>query len=214
MTFEKYDNMVEKCYIDQNEIGGLIPMTLEGCVVRVCDMIAYLGKDRQDARKAKFIDSSVEFYDNGIGVENAEMTNNLVVNIIENSYGKDYLYMDEKYYNAIKTAKKENYEKIYRNEAMDKLYKTSVEPMFYEVYDRLIKDIKSGDKSSVVFTHHIDFVNQNRGYYADGRRYEDEPADEIAVDYIASMTDDYFIDLYKYYFPNGKYSVDYVPYFE
>lgn len=214
MTFEKYDNMVEKCYVDQNEIGRLIPMTLEGCVVRVCDMIAYLGKDRQDARKAKFIDSSVEFYDNGIGVENAEMTNNLVVNIIENSYGKDYLYMDEKYYNAIKTAKKENYEKIYRNEAMDKLYKTSVEPMFYEVYDRLIKDIKSGNKSSVVFTHHIDFVNQNRGYYADGRRYEDEPADEIAVDYIASMTDDYFIDLYKYYFPNGKYSVDYVPYFE
>lgn len=213
-NFEKYDEMVNRCYVDEKAIGELVPMTLEGCVVRVCDMIAYLGKDRQDARKAKFIDSSVKFNDNGIGVENADMTNNLVVNIIENSYGKDYLYMDEKYYKAIKIAKKENYEKIYFNKSMEKLYEKSVRPMFYEIYDRLIKDLKSGDMSSVIYTHHIDFVNQNRKYYQDNRDYAEEKPDEIVVDYIASMTDDYFVDLYKYLFPEGKYSVDYIPYFE
>lgn len=87
-------------------------------------------KDRQDARKAKLIDESEKFTDVGIGVENAEMTNNLVVNIIENSYGKNYLYMDEKYFKAIKIAKKENYEKIYLNDKLDRQYKENIEPMF------------------------------------------------------------------------------------
>lgn len=214
LTFDKYDEMVERCYTDKDEIDKLIPMTLEGCVVRICDMIAYLGKDRQDARKAGFIDSSVKFEDNGIGVENADMTNNLVVNIIENSYGKDYLYMDEKYYQAIKIAKRENYEKIYLNEKLDRLYSENIEPMFYEIYDKMIKDLEEENKKSVIYTHHIDFVNLNRGYYKDGRDYANENKDDIVVDYLASMTDDYFIDLYKYLFPKGKYSIKYVPYFE
>ena len=54
----------------------------------------------------------------------------------------------------------------------------------------------------------------NRGYYKDGRDYANENKDDIVVDYLASMTDDYFIDLYKYLFPKGKYSIKYVPYFE
>lgn len=217
IDFPKYDKMVEKCYTDKDAIDNLIPMTLEGCVVRICDMIAYLGKDRQDARKAKFIDNSVIFNDNGIGVENAEMTNNIVVNIIENSYGKDYIYMDNKYYEAIKTAKRENYEKIYQNDIMNKMYADNVEPMFHEIYDRLLEDLQQHRKTSVIYTHHIDFVNEQRGYYKDYRDYMDyelENPDDIVTDYIASMTDDYFIDLYEYLFPDKECSVKYIPYFE
>lgn len=33
-------------------------------------------------------------------------------------------------------------------------------------------------------------------------------------DFIASMTDDYFIDLYEYLFTDGPYNVDYVGYFD
>lgn len=214
IDFLEFDNMVERCYVDEQEIGKLIPMTLEGCVVRICDMIAYLGKDRQDAKKAKCIDNNVIFKDNGIGVENAEMTNNLVVNIIENSYGKDFLYMDEQYYESIKIAKQENNEKIYRNDEMNKLYAENVEPMFYEIYDKMVQDIQRQEMKSVIYTHHIDFIREQRGYYQDERDYALENPDDIVVDYIASMTDDYFIDLYRYLFPDGKYSVHYIPYFE
>lgn len=210
--FSYYDDMVNKCYIDENAIGSLVPMTLEGCVVRICDMIAYLGKDRQDARKAKLIDESEKFTDVGIGVENAEMTNNLVVNIIENSYGKNYLYMDEKYFKAIKTAKKENYEKIYLNDKLDRQYKENIEPMFFEIYEKLYEDLIKQDKSSVIFTHHIDFVNKQRSYY-EGKDYLNEKPDDIVVDFLASMTDDYFIDLYNYLFREGKHKIDYIPYF-
>lgn len=213
MTFEDFDKMTEECYSDKSAIGKLVPMTLEGCVVRICDMIAYLGKDRQDARKANLIDKTVEFTDKGIGVENADMTNNLVVNIIENSYGKDYLYMDEQYYDALKTAKKENYEKIYMNESHEKQYKKNIEPMFHEVYGKLIKDLENENRNSVIYSHHIDFVNTHRGYYKDTRDYALENHDDIVVDYIASMTDDYFIDLYEYLFPDGKHHIEYIPYF-
>ena len=44
-SFAEFDKMVESCYVDERNIAHIIPSTLEGCVVRVCDMIAYLGKD-------------------------------------------------------------------------------------------------------------------------------------------------------------------------
>ena len=35
----------------------------------------------------------------------------------------------------------------------------------------------------------------------------------MIVDYIASMTDDYLIDLHKYLFPESNYYVEYTGYF-
>lgn len=43
--------------------------------------------------------------------------------------------------------------------------------------------------------------------------YLSEENNQIVVDYIASMTDDYFIALHKFLFPESKYSVEYEPYF-
>ena len=36
---------------------------------------------------------------------------------------------------------------------------------------------------------------------------------QLVVDYIASMTDDYLIDLHHFLFPNSSYSVEYTGYF-
>lgn len=49
LDFEEFNRIFETCYIDQSTIWKLRPCTLEGCVVRISDMIAYLRKDRQDA---------------------------------------------------------------------------------------------------------------------------------------------------------------------
>ena len=53
--FAEFDRKVENCYRNQNNVASLVPNTLEGCVVRICDMIAYIGKDRQDAVRMKII---------------------------------------------------------------------------------------------------------------------------------------------------------------
>ncbi len=212
--FEEFDREMEEAYVDEQTISSLIPSTLEACVVRICDMIDYLGKDRQDARSAG-IDIPKEAFTRGeIGVENAEMINNLTVNIIENSYGKNYLRLDDEYYQALKTAKKENYEYIYFNKEVDKEYNETIRPMFEMMYERFLKDLKEGNKSSIIYSHHIDYVNQYRGYYAADTPYEEEEKNQIVVDYLASMTDDYFIDLFRHLFPDSKYRVNYISYFD
>ncbi|MDD3745140.1 MAG: HD domain-containing protein [Anaerostipes sp.] len=212
--FEQFNQKIEECYVDAAAIKKLIPSTLEGCVVRICDMIAYLGKDRQDARKAKLLQDSSMFTEGEMGIENAEIINNLIVNIVENSYGKDYIQLDQPYYEALKLAKQENYREIYCNEAIDSIYENNVGPMIGEVYEMLLHDLQEKRTDSIIYKHHIEFVEEARSYYLEEHPYREEEENQIVVDYIASMTDDYFVDLYQYLFPDGKYHVDYVSYFE
>lgn len=213
-TFEQLDAEIEDCYtIGQPAIKSLVPTTLEGCVVRVCDMIAYVGKDRQDARAAKIIDDSVNFSNKVIGTQNAAIINNLVVDIIENSYGKEYILLSDEAFNDLKLAKKENNEIIYKNPEINTLYDDIIKPMFEELYYRLLSDLKKGDENSLIYRHHISSVLSDFKY-RDNNDYLDEEPNDIVADYIASMTDDYFIDLHKYLFPNSKYRIIYHSYFE
>ena len=212
--FADFDSRMEKCYTAKDAIDKLIPNTLEGCVVRVSDMIAYLGKDRQDARQAHILTGDNPFTKGKIGVENSEIINNLVVNIIENSYDKEYIRLDDEYFNALKTAKSENYTHIYQNEAMDRIYEENIRPMFYELFDLLLKDVTNENRESIIYKHHINLLNTQQGYYMDCPVYEQNKKEDIVIDYLASMTDDYFVELYRYLFPKGKYDIRYVSYFE
>lgn len=209
-SFEKLDRQIEDCYIDKNNVKKLVPATLEGCVMRISDIIAYLGKDRQDAEKAH-IALNDEFSSGAIGTHNAEIINNLIVNIIENSYGKPYIKMDEEHFDALKKAKSDNYTQIYKNEKVTDEISDSVFPMMEEMYERLLSDLIKENKNSPVFTHHIDYIN--KVHYKREVFYECEEPNQIVVDYIASMTDDYFVDLYKFFFPEKTEKIVYKGYF-
>ncbi len=213
-TFETFDNEVEACYVDGNSaIKKLVPSTLEACVVRICDMIAYLGKDRQDAITAKIINRDHKFKTEKIGEYNAVIINNLTVDIIENSYGKDYILLSKAAYNDLKTAKEENYEVIYKNEAINQQYEINIKCMFKEIYDKLLFDMMHLNESSIIYKHHIKFLGNSLKYYR-GIDYLEQEPNQIVVDYIASMTDDYFIALHKLLFPNSKYKIEYKSYFD
>lgn len=210
--FKIFDEKVEECYKDMDTNRRLVPATLEACVMRISDIIAYLGKDRQDAQKLGLFEKEPDFFGGKIGNTNAEIINNMIVNIVENSYGKNYLKMDKDYFEAFSQGKKENYEMIYGNVKVGKVYEEEINPMMEEIYLRLLKDAKSHNKESVLYKHHIAYVKKMTGYYSDVD-YEENTPDDIVVDYIASMTDDYFVDLYKYLFPKGKHEVKYIGYF-
>ena len=210
--FQAFDREIEKCYIDIDYIKKLTPCTLEGCVMRICDIIAYLGKDRHDAETGKIISTS-DFSDHGIGKINAEIVNNLMVNIIEHSYGEHYIKMDREHFTALQKAKAENYAQIYKNESVKHADKV-VQAMMGEIYQKLLSDLKENNKNSPIFTHHIDYLN--KPFYAVRREtpYEETEKNQIVVDYIASMTDDYFIELYQYLFPASTREIKYIGYFE
>ena len=212
--FAHFDSKYEACYVDEEAIGKLVPYTLEACVVRICDMIAYLGKDRQDARRANLIVDDSIFDEQAFGKSNPEIINNLIVNIVENSYGRDCIVMDDEYYKAIKATKKENYDKIYFNERVNRIYEERIRPMFHLMYERLLSDLKAGDTSSIIYKHHIDYVKENTATYGYDKYLNETEPNQMVVDFIASMTDDYFVDLFDYLFPGSKYKIEYVSYFE
>ena len=209
-SFDEFDKNIESCYIDSKNVLKLVPSTLEGCVMRISDIIAYLGKDRHDAEKGKLFDS-LPFADDGIGVINAEIVNNLIVNIIENSYNKPYIKMDSDCFNALNKAKKENYALIY----LDKSHVESnaiIKEVMAKVYEKLLSDLKNKNLSSTIFKHHIDYVN--KPYYKRDVPYMETEENQIVVDYIASMTDDYFIELFKHLFPSSTLELKYKGYFD
>ncbi|MBE6694704.1 MAG: HD domain-containing protein [Ruminococcaceae bacterium] len=210
-SFDELDKMIERCYEDLEFASHIMPCTLEGAVVRISDIIAYLGKDRQDAIRAKAATEG-DFTDEDIGSINAEIINNLVVNIIENSYGRNCIRLDAKHFKALRRAKQQNYEKIYNHAAAYARLDVTVKPMMAEIYGQLLDDLKNGRKYSPIYTQHINVVNKS--YYRHAVPYESGEPNQLVVDYIASMTDDYFIDLHKYMFPNAQYPVIYRGYFD
>ena len=218
-AWEDFDANVAACYTNPAANKEQIPGTLEGCVMRISDIIAYLGKDRQDAAKVGLIDNNKLFTAGNLGSSNAEIINNMTVSIIENSYGKPYISMDKDVFEAFQNAKSENYQKIYGNDKLNSMYNDNIKPMFHDMYEKLLEQAKSLDKNSILYKHHINYLrNANAaGTYFNVNdyieKYTSQDPNEIVVDYLASMTDDYFIDLYNYLFPNGKYKVDYVGYF-
>ena len=209
-SFEEFDRSMERCYTDLAYCKSIMPDTLEGCVVRLSDIISYLGKDRQDAARTKVADESL-FMDNEIGSINAEIINNLCVNVIENSYGKPYIKLDSKHFKALQKARIENYRLIYNNAASLAKLDTTVKPMMAEIYEQLLEDLQKGNQYSPIWRHHINVIN--RTYYKRNTPYEATEPNQIVVDYIASMTDDYFIALHQYLFPDSSLRVKYKDYF-
>lgn len=210
-SFEEFDAMMERCYENRALANKVQPSTLEGSVVRIADIIAYLGKDRQDAARVKVVEENA-FINADIGSLNAEIINNLVVNIIENSYGKPYIKLDKKHFQALRASKRDNYAMIYNHAATRARLDTTIKPMMAEIYGQLLEDLTRGNRNSPVFTHHIDYVNQV--HYQRRTPYEKTEPNQLVVDYIASMTDDYFIDLHHYLFPDSDYKVVYKGYFD
>lgn len=209
-SFGDFEAELEKCYTIPGYSNKIQPSTLEGNVVRISDIIAYLGKDRQDAASIQMVENNA-FTSSIIGSINSEIINNLVVNVIENSYGQPYIKLDESHFQAVQSCKRENYAMIYANEPGRAILNRVVKPMMEEIYEQLLEDLVREKHDSPIFRHHIDYVNQTR--HPRTVPYEKTEPNQMIVDYIASMTDDYLIDLHRYLFPDSNYYVEYTGYF-
>ena len=209
--FAAFDALIEGAYLDKDAKLHLHPSTPEGCAVRIADIIAYLGKDRQDAARAKLVTEG-DFTPTAMGSRNAEFIHNMIVNIIENSYGTGTIRMDATHFEALRTAKGENYTKIYFAPEVRDVFAHTVEPMMRALYLRLLDDLTSERRTSPIFTHHIRYVN--RAHYDRPTPYEETEPNQLVTDYIASMTDDYLVELYTHLFGNDTLSATYHGYFD
>ena len=202
-SFEEFDHdVVDACWQLGNEkIKHLQPMTLEGCVVRISDIIAYVGKDRQDAIRAGLCTETT--FDDGLGgAYNAWALSAFITDVVENSFGKDHIEMSEQLFHELARAKRENYEKIYHAGEVSGDFSHEMAWLFDGMYEQVLKDLAAGDESAPVFRHHIKYANILLGHY--GKEYDwQDDLHQTVVDYIASMTDDYFMAYAEHLFPEA-----------
>ena len=111
-TFKKE---YEACLDDEKNNYELIPMTIEGCIVRISDVIGYIGKDIEDAMRLKVIAERdiPEDIKRVLGTKNSEIMNSIILDIIENSFNKPYISMSDTVYRAIDKLKDFNMKNIY-----------------------------------------------------------------------------------------------------
>lgn len=192
--FDEFDGVLERCReSDFDYVKTLRPMTLEGCVVRISDIIAYVGRDRQDAIEAGFIDEGA--FDDGMGgAYNSWILTRASIDIVEHSYGRDRIEMSEGLFREISRAKRENYAKIYRSAGVEEEHGAMMARAFELMYGRFLRDLRDRDETSPIFRHHISRVQRSLAHYGRSYDWSSDP-DQTVVDYIASMTDGYFIEL-------------------
>jgi dGTPase len=186
-------------YCQKKSLGGemqIVPVTLEGCVVRMSDAISYVGQDFEDAIRIGILKKGElpEGIKRKLGESNTDIINSLVTDVIINSYHRDEIIYSSGIAEKVFELKKFNAERIYKNPKL-KAKKTKLKACFQYLFDKFLNDIERGDEDSLVYKEWIFNRGQNKGVnYINSNLPE-----QVVVDYIASMTDRYFNNTYIKY---------------
>jgi len=181
---------------------GIIPTSFEGCIVRFSDKIAYLGRDIEDALVANFIKEKdiPDKIKKELGNTNGEIINTLVLDIIQSSKDKDYIGFSEEKFELINELKKFNYKYIYNHKRINeyknfgkKIIKSLFEHLS-ELYSKNGLDIKKYSRSNIKLDNLFGrYLKKMTEFY----KKEGLVPNQIVMDYIAGMTDDFALESIK-----------------
>jgi dGTPase len=183
-TFEILEN--EMTLKKEDASTALMPMTLEGCVVRMADTISYIGRDIEDAVRLKIIDrtdlpkESVDV----LGDTNGTIVYHLVTDVINSSFQNTFIAFSQKVSEALKRLKDFNLERIYMSPKIKKDTDT-IKALFGMLFEKYLNDIEKENHSSVIFKGFLEDMSEDY--------IQDHCKEEIVRDFIAGMTDQYFL---------------------
>lgn len=167
---------------------NLLPMTHEGCVVRLADTISYVGRDIEDAIRLELIKRSdlPEECVKILGDTNGTIVYSLVTDLIKSSLDEDYVAFSPEKASALVKLKNFNREHIYFNEGA-KTEREKIKGLFHKVFEVFYNDYKAGREDSPIYAEFLKNMDQA---YLKGRN-----AAAIVRDFIAGMTDEYFLGI-------------------
>lgn len=184
-TFADFDQEIEQKAQDSK--FELIPMTLEGCVVRFADTIAYIGRDIEDAIELKLIDREdiPRECQEILGNTNGSIVYRLVTDLITNGIEDDIIAFSPQISDSLRELKSFNYERIYLNPIIKRGF-DKIRTCYHELYNYYFQSIVKENRDSAIFKEFLDIM---------------EPVDKDAFppavlvrDFIAGMTDNYFLN--------------------
>jgi dGTPase len=168
----------------------MVPMTLEGCVMRISDVIAYVGRDIEDAIILKLVkrEDIPQEITKILGSKNSEIVNTLITDLVNNSLDKETLVFSPEVFDALNQLKDWNYKNIYLNPKKS-TQDEKIKMMFRTVLEECLDELKSGVKKATGINHWCESL---------GEKYrETTPLPRIVTDYVSGMTDDYLMNAYK-----------------
>jgi dGTPase len=190
-----FDDLAEKMAAkEKNPSLALCPMTFEGCVVRLADTVAYIGRDIEDAITLGIIQRSQipKHCVSVLGDTNGSIVYNLVTDLITNSKitapggptqsGNDYIGFSKDVSSALEKLKKFNYQHIYLN-PLTKLSTPLIKDCYEKLFCSFVRHLRenTGTRSS-----RMDMIR--------GEMNGDiEQPEALVRDFIAGMTDDFFL---------------------
>lgn len=182
---EEYENSL----LDVGVTKRMHPMTLEGCVMRISDIIAYVGRDIEDAIVVDLIkrnDLPVEAT-RLLGNTNRDIVNRLIIDLVNNSIDRDRLAFSPEVFRSLDILQRWNYERIYRN-PRKMIQDNKIENMFNVVLNACLEDLEKDSRH----THICDYLSEMSSDYCQSTN----PA-RIVADYVSGMTDDYLLNTFK-----------------
>ena len=109
------------------------------------------------------------------------------MDIINNSYGKNYIKLSDNIYKAIKDLKDFNYHNIYLKAYTDDELKR-IEDMFNKLFIKYLDDLENNNINSTIYESYLNNMSN---------KYKENTNERIVIDYLAGMTDAYIEKQYK-----------------
>jgi dGTPase len=193
LTGDNFDNKVTQIQSDTD----IKPSTYEGCVVRLADNIAYLGRDLEDAIELDLLthEDFKDFPESCKTLFNIDFNNSkhinwtildtLIKDVINTSYNNKTLSFSKNAYESVLQFKQFNYDHIYHNEQLHE-QDNKIIFMFQALFEYFTQDYENKNKSSLIYKHMLDCDWISSTYK------ETVTSPELVRDFIAGMTDRYF----------------------
>ncbi len=159
----------------------MAPATVEGRVLRVCDIIAYVNHDLDDAIRGGVIvkkdipDVCLEVLGDSHSKRIDTMVKDLILTTLEQ--GGPELQMHDRVYEALVTLRDFLYQRVYEVHAVHADF-VRAEKIIYELYNRFVEDEE-------IFEREI------------GQVLPGNSREQTVCDFIAGMTDRYALHLYE-----------------
>lgn len=186
-TKEDFIYDLESTFSLQDYSREIIPMTLEAAVVRLSDVIAYIGRDIEDAITLGSINRNdiPEKITKVLGNTNATIVDTLIKDVIENSLGKNYLHFSDKVFESLIELQTWNYKNIYHSKIAEINY-DKIEILFNKLYNVYLSIANSKEEKTQSEKDLADFIRKMN-------KHGEKNIKRIIIDYMAGGTDKFFL---------------------
>ena len=188
-TKEEFLQELHDVFYKKDYSKKILPMTLEGAVVRLSDIIAYIGRDIEDSIKVGVItrEDIPQSITNVLGDNNSKIVDTLIKDIIINSMGKPYLTFSDDVFSALLELMDWNYKYIYASKEANK-HQEIVKVLFDELLDCYL------EKAKKVENLNTSLSQSDKNFYEFLKEHsEKNKLERIIIDYMAGQTDKYFL---------------------